>query len=482
MGIFSQLKDRTRQLAGGPPGNLGRIGGFLRDPYDLWRFSLLRLKAVNATAMGAALSYRTIFALIPVLVLAFLILKSVGVLGDAQNSLRYVMDYAGFRQIYLQDRLPGQSGPGPESPAAPSPGAAAPGGNAGAGPAAAPATKEENVGLRVEALIEQAERQLTLGKLGPIGVVLLIWTSLSLMTTTERSLNRIFEAEKSRSVGRRTLLYWSAMTLGPVVLVATVFTLGQATGVVVEHVPGAGWAMEVLGWTIPGLVGIALLAALYKLMPNTYVALWPAIGGAVFVVPIWMAAKWGFALYVNSLVAKGHLYGTLGLFPLFLLWLYVSWLVFLLGAQLVHTAANLRRLQATEAAPRAVPGPWDLLAAALSVARRYQDGSGPVPAVRVAEDLRLPPVLVQPLLGQLVSAGVLCPAGQEPATGYVPARPLERTFVLDVLEVAGAQDKEAPAHAFSPAIALGVGAVQRKARETLGGMTLARALAAQDNG
>ena len=470
MSLFSQLKDRIRQRVGGPRGNLGRVGGFLRDPYDLWRFSLLRLKTVNATAMGAALSYRTIFALIPVLVLAFLILKSVGVLGDAQNSLRYVMDYAGFRQIYLQDRLRGESEPGPESPAAPSPGAAA------------PATKEENVGLRVEALIEQAERQLTLGKLGPIGAVLLIWTSLSLMTTTERSLNRIFEAEKSRSVGRRTLLYWSAMTLGPVVLVATVFTLGQATDVVVEHVPGAGWAMEALGWTIPGLVGIALLAALYKLMPNTYVALWPAIGGAVFVVPIWMAAKWGFALYVNSLVAKGHLYGALGLFPLFLLWLYVSWLVFLLGAQLAHTAANLRRLQATEAAHRTVPGPWDLLAAALSVARRYQDGSGPVPAVQVAEDLRLPPVLVQPLLGQLVSAGVLCPAGQESATGYVPARPPERTFVLDVLEVAGAQDKDAPAHAFSPAIALGVGAVQRKARETLGGMTLARALAAQDNG
>ena len=470
MSIFSQLIDRIRQRVGGPRGNLGRVGRFLRDPYDLWRFSLLRLKTVNATAMGAALSYRTIFALIPVLVLAFLILKSVGVLGDAQNSLRYVMDYAGFRQIYLQDRLRGESEPGPESPAAPSPGAAA------------PATKEENVGLRVEALIEQAEKQLTLGKLGPIGVVLLIWTSLSLMTTTERSLNRIFEAEKSRSVGRRTLLYWSAMTLGPVVLVATVFALGQATDAVVEHVPGAGWAMEALGWTIPGLVGIALLAALYKLMPNTYVALWPAVGGAVFVVPIWMAAKWGFALYVNSLVAKGHLYGALGLFPLFLLWLYVSWLVFLLGAQLVHTAANLRRLQATEAAHRAVPGPWDLLAAALSVARRYQDGSGPVPAVQVAEDLRLPPVLVQPLLGQLVSAGVLCPAGQEPATGYVPARPPERTFVLDVLEVAGAQDKEALAHAFSPAIALGVAVVQRKARETLGGMTLARALAAQDNG
>jgi YihY family inner membrane protein len=474
MSIPSQMKDRAARLVGGPPEQLGRVSRFLRDQFDLWKFSLLRMKDLNATAMGAALSYRTIFALIPVLVLAFLILKSVGVLGDAQNSLRYVMDYAGFRQIYLQEDIPEDFGEAWEKwddlTARPS----------GKAPAAAP--KEENVGLRIERIITNAEQQLTLGKLGPIGAALLIWTSLSLMTTTERSLNRIFEATRSRSLGHRTLLYWSAMTLGPVVLVVTIFAIGQTTDAVIANVPGAGWVMAALGWAVPGLVGIALLAALYKLMPNTYVGLWPAIGGALFVVPIWMAAKWGFALYVKALVVKGHLYGTLGLFPLFLLWLYVSWLVFLLGAQLAHTSANLRRLQVMRAANRAVPGPWDLLATALSVARLFQEGNGPAPLLRVAEDLRLPPVLVQPLTEQLVSAGVLCPAGREPATGYVLRRPLEQTSVLDVLEVAGARGTGDPAHAFSPAIALSVGAVQSKAREALGGMTLAQALAAKDNG
>jgi len=480
MGISSQVKDRAARLFNGPPEQLGRAARFLRDPFDVWRFSLARMKEINAAAMGAALSYRTIFALIPVLVLAFLILKSVGVLGDAQNSLRYVMDYAGFRQIYLQDTSEDFDAQWEEWVTAPP-------GTVPAALAAAPATKpadapkEENVGLRIEEVITNAEKQLTLGKLGPIGVALLIWTSLSLMTTTERSLNRIFEAPRSRSVGRRTLLYWSAMTLGPVVLVVTIYAIGQATDAVVASIPGAGWAMETLGWAVPGLVGIVLLAALYKLMPNTFVGLWPAIGGALFVVPIWMVAKWGFALYVKSLVVKGHLYGTLGLFPLFLLWLYVSWLVFLLGAQLAHTSMNLKRLQAMKAANRAVPGPWDLLAAALSVARRFQEGRGPVPAMRVAEDLRLPPALVQPLLGQLVSAGILCPAGQEPAAGYVLARPTDQTGVLDVLQAVGTQDKDAAAHAFSPPVALSIAAVQGKAREALGGMTLAQALAAKDS-
>jgi membrane protein len=474
MGIPSQLRGRAARLVGGPPEQLGRVARFLRNQFDLWHFSLLRLRDINATAMGAALSYRTIFAMIPVLVLAFLIMKSVGVLGDAQNSLRYVMDYAGFRQIYLQDDIPEDFDEALEKwdeLAA-----------RYSGKAPAAAAKEENVGLRIEEIIANAEKQLTLGKLGPIGVALLIWTSLSLMTTTERSLNRIFEAPRSRSVGRRTLLYWSAMTLGPVVLVVTIFAIGQATDAVVANVPGAGWVMAALGWAVPGLVGVVLLAALYKLMPNTFVNLWPAIGGALFVVPIWMAAKWAFALYVKSLVAKGHLYGTLGLFPLFLLWLYVSWLVFLLGAQLAHTSANLGRLQVMKAANRAVPGPWDLLATALSVARLYQGGQGPVPLLKVAEDLRLPPVLVQPLLAQLVSTGVLCPAGREPATGYVLRRPIEQTSVLDVLEVAGARGAGDPAHAFSPAVALGVGAVQGKAREALGGMTLAEALAAKKDG
>ncbi|MCX5653228.1 MAG: YihY family inner membrane protein [Planctomycetota bacterium] len=480
MGFPSQTKGLAIRLLDGPPEQLGRAARFLRNRFDVWRFSLLRLKEINATTMGAALSYRTIFALIPVLVLAFLILKSVGVLGDAQNSLRYVMEYAGFRQIYLQDTSEDFDEEWEEWVTAP-PGTAPP------APAAAPAksaaaSKEENVGLRIEGIITNAEKQLTLGKLGPIGVVLLIWTSLSLMTTTERSLNRIFEAERSRSVGRRTLLYWSAMTLGPVVLVATIFAIGQASDAVVANVPGAGWAMGALGWAVPGLVGVALLAAFYKLMPNTFVGLWPAIGGALFVVPIWMVAKWGFALYVKLLVAKGHLYGALGLFPLFLLWLYVSWLVFLLGAQLAHTAMNLRRLQAMKAANRAVPGPWDLLAATLSVARLYQEGIGPVPSLRVAEDLRLPPVLAQPLLAQLVSAGILCQAGQEPATGYILRRPPEQTAVLDVLEAAAAQGRDSATRAFSPAVALSVETVRSKARAALGAVTVAQALAAKDDG
>jgi DNA-binding IscR family transcriptional regulator len=81
-----------------------------------------------------------------------------------------------------------------------------------------------------------------------------------------------------------------------------------------------------------------------------------------------------------------------------------------------------------------------------------------------------------------VSAGILCQAGQEPATGYVLRRPPEQTAVLDVLQAAAAQGKDGAAHAFSPAVALGVEAAQSKARVALGAVTVAQALAAKGNG
>jgi membrane protein len=471
MNTSSPTKDGSA-CAAGYRRVVARLQRLPRDSFDLWRFALLRLRDINATTLSAALCYRSIFALIPVMVLAFLIMKSVGVLGDARGSLSKVLEYSGLKQIYLTDKVRGQTddefeaemwGDLAETPAA--------------GKEAAAAPEEQNVGVRMEAIISQAEQQLTLGRLGPIGAALLIWTSLTLMTTIERSLNRIFEVSKSRSLGRRTLLYWSAMTLGPVAIVVTVFSIGEAGDLAAAYVPGAAWLMQALGWAVPGLVGVMLLAALYKLMPNTRVGLGPALGGALFVVPIWMVAKWGFSLYVKSLVAKGHLYGALGLIPLFLLWLYVSWLVFLLGAQLAHTAANLRLAQAMAKARRAIPGPWDLVAAMLATARQFQAGRGPVGPAEVAADLRLPKPLARQLLKQLVSAGLLSPVETEPETRYLPSRPLDQVTVTDVMDFAGASGEGASAAGYSPPVALGLAGIQTKARDALGGLTFAQVLA-----
>lgn len=81
---------------------------------------------------------------------------------------------------------------------------------------------------------------------------------------------------------------------------------------------------------------------------------------------LWLVAKWGFAIYVTKLVGTGNLYGALGLLPLFLIWLNLSWLLFLFGAELANAAANLDTMNLEEQAGRTMLGPSDVLAAAVS--------------------------------------------------------------------------------------------------------------------
>ena len=165
-----------------------------------------------------------------------------------------------------------------------------------------------------------------------------------------------------------------------------------------QDIPVVASVLATVGWVGPIVVEIAFLAAVYKLMPNTQVKFNAAVGGAVVAVPLWLIAKWAFGLYVFHLVGRGSLYGTLGLLPLFLLWLNLSWLLFLFGATLAHTAANLAEMQADEESERSVLTPSVLLAATAAVARPYLARSGPVALDDVAARLRLTSAAAERLL------------------------------------------------------------------------------------
>ncbi|HOW18514.1 MAG TPA: hypothetical protein PLC79_05715, partial [Phycisphaerae bacterium] len=97
----SAVQRRIEQLLRVPGEELGRWARFVRFQARLWRLCAKRLWADNLTAMASALSFRTIFALVPALVLAFLVLKSLNVLEDGKKSLRKVLETSGFGQIAL---------------------------------------------------------------------------------------------------------------------------------------------------------------------------------------------------------------------------------------------------------------------------------------------------------------------------------------------------------------------------------------------
>lgn len=458
----NRFRERLRDSVVNPGETLDRWARLVGFQVALWRHCARRLREHDVMGMSAALCYRTIFTLIPVLVLGLLVAKSLGTLDDSKRSLRAFLTASGFAQIAIQDSEP--TAP-PDATATPSSAEAA---------TTQPLTVI-NVADEIEHMVTRVEAQLTVGRVGPVGGALLIWTAVGLLSALEQSLNRIFGSARSRSVARRLLLYWSALTLAPVTLAVASY-LGQKAIDIFARAPGMPWLLLAGGWAGPIVVGVLVLATLYKLLPNTTVRWRSAIGGAAVATVLWLLAKWGFAIYIERLVMKGNVYGVLGLLPLFLLWLYYSWLILLFGAELAHTAVNLNELRQMEVAERTVLGPSDVLAAAVAVAQPYEAGRGPVAVDEIAARLRLPPANVQALLDRLVAAGFICAAEDVTGSCYVPARPPEQIPLLALLDlgdpraVPGAQ----PGHA--PELAAAVTQVQSQARSAAANLTLRDAL------
>ncbi len=451
------LRQRIERALAEPGQELGRWARFIQFQIGLWRFCARRLRANNVMAMSAALSFRTIFALIPVLVLAFLVLKSVGVLEDGKQGLRGFLDASGFAQIFVVE---GQQ-------------------SATTAPAAQPeteTTKAINVAEQIEATVAGVEAKLTFERIGPIGGALLIWTALTLLTTIERSLNRIFGAPRSRALGRRVLLYWSAMTLGPVALVVAAY-LGRHVMSTFGDTPGLSWLLVSIGWVGPVVVGVLVLSALYTLMPNTTVRYRAAVGGAAVAALLWLLAKWAFALYVRRLVVTGNLYGVLGVFPLFLMWLNLSWLIFLFGAELAHTVANLHSMQQSERAEKTVLGPSDVLAAAVAIARPFAADRGLATLAQVTAGLRLPGESVRWLIDQLIARGFVCAAeGEDREARYLLARPAGKIPVAEILAIGDPRGDLVGADSYDDEIATPVARVQSGSRTALANVTLANVL------
>ncbi len=454
-----RFKQRLEQLLTSPVEEMGNWAKFARYQVQMWRFCARRLREHNAMAMSAALSFRTIFAMVPILVLTFLVLKNVGVIQDSRVAIRQILTQAGFEEIKAGDESSDASY-GPTTRRSEELSDLYVPAEFGSDPLKQNKEKEQkrlerlekrrdaSLVDRIEKIAANAEQKLTLGRIGPIGVVLFIWTAVTLLTTVERSLNRIFQAPRSRSLGKRVLLYWSVLTFIPIAMVSAIYVGEKASAVFNSASPGISGLINVVSWAAQILVGLLLLAAVYMFMPNTRVRFASAFTAACVAGPLWLIGKWAFSLYVQHTVTTRSLYGALGMLPLFLMWVNLSWLFFLFGAELAHTAANVKRLASAETAEKILLGPWELLAAALVVARSYVAGDGPVELSDIAEKLDLPAESVHRLLERLEAGGLVCHV-ESGESRYVLARPADgipvtRIFAMGSAESGQLQDNVAP--------------------------------------
>jgi membrane protein len=452
MKIMDRLRRQSEHVMSSRETELSGWRRPLRRGIDASRFCWRRLKAENAPAMSAALSFRTIFALIPALVLAGVFLNPFGLL---EQSLNKFLAGLGIEQIVVSN-----------------PRAAAPG-----APTVSldePPVEVLMLSEKIQDLVGTIQRKITYGGVGLVGVLLLVWTVIALLTAMEKSLNRIFGARRVRPFGKRMMLYWSVVTLCPLLLVAAIF-VGGASVRGLGGLPVVRYLVTAVVWVAPLLIGVLLLALVYRLMPNTQVVFRAALIGAAVAVPLFALAKWGFSLYVARVVAHGSLYGALGLLPLFLIWVNVSWMLFLVGAVLAHTLANFTDLRASEGAEVFIQSPSARVAAAVVVAKPYEAGQGPQPLADLASRLGLPVTSVERLMDKLVAMRIVARV-ESPAPAYVLTRPAAKIPMTELLEIDPQEHARWTAE-YDPEIAAAVETFRGRARGALANWTLADFLA-----
>ncbi len=169
-------------------------------------------------------------------------------------------------------------------------------------------------------------------KLGVAGVTLLLITALTLILTIDRTLNNIWRVRVPRSLGQRLLVYWAGITLGPLLLGVslslTSYALSASKGVV-EVVPGG------VQWLLDGLQFSLMaggMAAMYHYVPNTDVKWAHAWAGGLFVSAGFELAKKILGLYLSNVPTYSLVYGAFATVPILLIWLYMAWVIVLLGA------------------------------------------------------------------------------------------------------------------------------------------------------
>ncbi len=234
-------------------------------------------------------------------------------------------------------------------------------------------------------------------RLGTVGLLLLLVTALAMVMTIDRTLNAIWRVRRPRPLAQRILVYWAGLTLGPlalgVSLSLTSLLVSASRGLVGALPGGVGLLLDGLQFGILA----AAMAALFHFVPNTSVRWAHAWAGGLFVAVAFEATKAGLAWYVVAVPSFSAVYGTFATLPILLLWIYLGWVIVLLGAVIAAYAPSLsRRVARLPAAPG-----WRF-ELALALLRRLhtarRDGAHGLSLQALSAEMRIDPLQLDPML------------------------------------------------------------------------------------
>ncbi len=375
--IASLLPRLERWLFEPPDTLIGKplwyVARILRYPYALVR-DILR---GDLTLRAMSLVYTTLLSIVPLIALSFSVLKGLGYHRELEPMLYNFLEPLGERASELTSQVIG--------------------------------------------FVDNVRG----GVLGSIGLVFLLYTVISMIQKVEESFNFVWRVDQPRSFGRRFSEYLSVMVIGPAVIVAAlgiIATLANTSALqaISQYEPFGTIALAV-GRLMPYLLVTGVFTFMYAFVPNTKVRLRAALIGGLFAGVLWAAGGVVFASFVSESTRTMVIYAGFAIVIVALIWIYVSWLILLVGAQLAFYVQHPQYLRPGRSEIPVNASLRERLALSIMylVVCDYQTARPRWTINRLAEHLDLPGVAIGPIVTALEQGNLLLFAEDDT---WVPAR------------------------------------------------------------
>ncbi|MBW1970381.1 MAG: YihY/virulence factor BrkB family protein [Deltaproteobacteria bacterium] len=303
---------------------------------------------------------------------------------------------------------------------------------------------QEDVMIRVvdfaHSLLENTKGGMIVG----IGIIVLLWTVIKLLAHIEGSFNDIWEVKKSRSYGRKFSDYLSIMLISPLLIImsssATVF-ITTKIALITEKVALIGMFSPMIFFMlklIPYCLVWILFIFTYILMPNTKVNFSAGFIGGIIAGTIFQAAQLAYILFQVGVAKYNAIYGSFAALPLFLIWMQLSWLIVLFGAEISFSYQYVDTYEFEPDLRQISPAFKRLLT--LQVANRvistFSKGKMPLTASNLSQALEIPIRLVQQLLDELVESEIfsITEIKENEKLAYQPARDINIITIKSIIE------------------------------------------------
>jgi membrane protein len=368
-------------------GLAGRIlSGVLRNLYAVTRDII----SGQLTLRSMSLVYTTLLSIVPLLAFSFSVLKGLGVHRDLEARLYAMLEPLGDKGVEITDQL-----------------------------------------MR---LVNNVNGSV----LGGIGLAFFIYTAISMVQKIEESFNYVWYVSEPRSFARRFTEYMLVLLIGPVLIMVALGAIASLQNeAIVQWLAGTavfGPVFSATSQLTPILVVTVVFSFLYYYMPNTDVRVGPALVGGLSGGVMWATVGMVFAAFVTNSARAQAIYASFAIAIITLIWLYLNWLILLIGAQIAFYFQNPAYLRIGRREPRLSNAMRERLALniMLLVGGAFRDAGKSIDLNELSQRLRMPSLTIAPVLQGLEARGLVTATETE---NLVPGCEMSRVKLSDILDV-----------------------------------------------